>query len=88
MVPFQSTIHFTWFPLSARTSKPSQKNRPNLENPLQPKLSVSIQLKGFCGIRVTAVKVPNTKRKGRTRPMQTAAKAMEPPWKRRSTAMH
>ena len=47
--------------------------------------SICMKLKGFCGIRVTAVRVPSTKRKGRRKPIKIAASAMEPLWKRNNT---
>ena len=47
--------------------------------------SICMKLKGFCGIRVTAVRVPIKKRKGRRKPIKIAASAMEPLWKRNNT---
>ena len=47
--------------------------------------SICMKLKGFCGIRVTAVRVPIKKRQGRRKPIKIAASAMEPLWKRNNT---
>lgn len=64
-----------------RTDKNHPRKKKKKHTQLQ-RPSISIQLKGFCGMRVTAVSVPTAKRRGRRKPINTAAKVIVPQWKR------